>query len=76
MEDSWNNSDRFAAIAQAIGRVPHDQTPIGLGFKLRHNPATCVHCKAQIASLELAAIVRMLETERAERVEEGVGIDN
>jgi hypothetical protein len=73
MEDSWNNGDRFGAIAQAIGRLPHDQTPLGLGFKLTHNPTTCVRCKADIASLELSAIIRMLENER---VEEGVTIDN
>lgn len=73
MESSWENSDRFGAIGAAIGRVPHDQVPIGLGFKLRHNPASCVHCKAQIAALELAAIIRLMETEREQ---EGVGVDN
>ena len=73
MESEWENSDRFGAIAQAISRVPHDQVPIGLGFKLRHNPASCVHCKAQIASLELAAIIRLMENERSE---EGVTVDN
>lgn len=73
MEDSWDNSDRFHAISLAIGRVPHDQVPIGMGFKLRHNPTTCVPCKAQIAMLELMTIVRMLENEREE---EGVTVDN
>lgn len=71
MEDTWNNSDRFGAIGTAIARLPHDQSPIGLGFKLRHNPASCVHCKAQIAALELASIIRMLETER---IEEGAEV--
>lgn len=73
MEDSWNNSDRFAAIAQAIARTPHDQTPIGIGFKLRHNPSTCVHCKATIASLELAAILKIQEN--ALEVKDGISID-
>lgn len=73
MEATWDNSDRFGAIGAAISRVPHDQVPIGLGFKLRHNPASCTHCKAQIAALELASIIRLLETER---MEEGVGVDN
>lgn len=77
MESSWENSDRFAAISAAIAMVPHAQVPIGLGFKLRHNPASCIHCKAQIAALELAAIVRILETESEKlKAEEGVGIDN
>lgn len=73
MEDSWENSDRFGAIGDAISRVPHTQVPIGLGFKLRHNPASCVHCKAQIAALELASIIRLMETEREQ---EGVGVDS
>ena len=73
MEDHWDNSDRFGAIAQAIARIPHEQIPTGLGFKLIHNPTSCVHCKARIASLELASIMRMMETEREQ---EGVGVDN
>ena len=53
METTWDNIDRFGAIAQAINRIPHDQMTVGMGFKLRHNPEYCVRCKAQIASLEL-----------------------
>lgn len=74
MEDNWNNSDRHAAVAQAIARLPHDQTPIGLGFKLRHNPTTCVRCKAEIANLELAAIIKIQEN--ALEVKDGVPLDN
>lgn len=73
MEDTWNNSDRHGAIAQALGRLPHDQTPIGIGFKLRHNPSTCVRCKADIANLELAAIIKIQEN--ALEVKDGVPID-
>lgn len=73
MEAQWDNSDRFAAISQAIDRVPHSQVGIGLGFQLRHNPASCVHCKAQIAILELASIINIMELERSEG---SVTVDN
>ncbi len=61
MEDEWNNVSRFGAINQALYRLPHDQEPIGIGFKLRHSPATCIRCRANIALLELGTILRILE---------------
>jgi len=61
MENSWENEDRVNAVMVAVGNLPHDQSPIGIGFKLRHDPTSCRRCKANIAILELAAIIRMLE---------------
>jgi hypothetical protein len=70
MDAIWDNSTRFYAINEALHRIPHDQTAIGLGFRLRHNPTTCMRCRATIASLELAAIIRELETRDATEVVE------
>lgn len=73
MDDVWDNSTRFAAINLALSSVPHDQIALGLGFRLTHNPSSCRRCRANIASLELASLVRMLES-REEVVSEGVEI--
>lgn len=62
MDQTWDITDRFQAINEVIARAHHDQIPIGLGFKLRHNPSACSRCRANIAALELAAYIRVLET--------------
>jgi hypothetical protein len=72
MDQVWDNSSRFYAINEAIARLHHDESAIGLGFKLRHNPTSCFKCRATIASLELAAIVRELEAR--DLVEEEVDV--
>lgn len=61
MEMEWNNLARIGAIHQALYRLPHDQEPIGIGFKLRHNPTNCIRCRANIATLELRRIIEILE---------------
>jgi hypothetical protein len=61
MEQTWNNHNRFNAVFLAINQMHHDQTPIGIGFKLRHDPTQCVRCKANIAALELQAIINNYE---------------
>jgi len=61
MEDTWDNSTRFEAINNAIANLPHDQYPMGMGFRLAHNPTNCRRCKASIATLELASIIRYME---------------
>jgi hypothetical protein len=63
MEDTWENHNRFNAIFWAIGSMHHDQMPIGIGFKLRHDPTQCMRCKANIAALELQAIIRHYEND-------------
>jgi len=70
MEESWNNLDRIGAINQALYKLPHDQEPIGMGFKLRHNPTTCIRCRATIAILELGRIIYILENGEPEIGEE------
>jgi len=74
MEESWNNVDRFNAINSALVMVPHQQDPIGLGFRLRHDPTKCVRCKALIAVLELGGIMRVMESE-VESQQEVLNID-
>lgn len=76
MEDVWDNSSRFNCINEAIGRLPHDQIPIGIGFRLRHDPTKCIRCKAFISALELGTIVRLLETATEMVDEEEVTIDS
>lgn len=71
MDDVWDNRTRFASIHEALNRIPHDQTALGLGFKLTHNPQSCVRCRAYIATLELAAIFRQIENDEEQKVEEG-----
>lgn len=66
METSWDNPARFNAIFSVIDRLPHDQAPMGMGFKLIHNPATCIRCKAQIALLEMNAIINILSGKEEE----------
>jgi len=61
MDESWNHDDRIGAINQALYRIPHDQEPIGLGFKMRHNPTSCIRCRATIAILELRRVIEILE---------------
>ena len=60
---------------ELIGMQHHDEIPIGMGFKLRHNPSSCRRCKANIALLEIAAILRMYENEE-EVIEEGVTVES
>lgn len=69
MDDVWDNRTRFASIHEALNRIPHDQTALGLGFKLSHNPQSCSRCRAYIATLELDAIIRQLESKELEAVE-------
>lgn len=63
MDAVWNNESRFNALTIALSRLSHDQTAIGLGFKLRHSPTSCARCRANIAVLELAAIMHQLENQ-------------
>lgn len=74
MDDVWNNQTRFGSIHEALNRIPHDQTALGLGFKLTHNPQSCVRCRAYIATLELHGIIRMLQ-EKDSLVVEGTETD-
>jgi len=75
MESSWGNPERIGALMELIGMQHHDQIPIAMGFKLRHNPASCRRCKANIALLELAAILKMYENQE-EVIPEGVAIES
>ncbi len=62
MEAIWDDLARVNAVNEALNRLPHDQIPIGLGFKLRHNPTYCTKCKAGIAVLELARTIDILKS--------------
>ena len=68
--DGWNHTLRFASIHEAINRIPHDQTAMGMGFNLTHNPESCVRCRAFLATNELTAMFKRLE----EGVKEGESI--
>lgn len=61
MEREWDNRARFDSINFALSLLAHDQAPIGLGFRLRHDPTKCPRCKATIAVLELGGIINALE---------------
>lgn len=61
MDSEWNHESRYGAIIQALYRLPHDQEPIGIGFKLRHSPTTCTRCRANIAAAEMRRIIEILE---------------
>ena len=61
MESNWDNPQRIGVLFEVIGRLPHDQMPRGMGFSLSHNPTSCLRCKANIALLELSAVIRILE---------------
>lgn len=63
MDDVWDNLSRFRSIHEALNRLSHDEIAVGLGFKLTHNPANCIRCRANIAALELSSIVQLLENE-------------
>jgi hypothetical protein len=54
----WGMPERLAAIRIALDLLPHAQTPIGMGYKLSHQPTNCVRCRAEIALLELSTIVQ------------------
>lgn len=54
----WGNNERLSAISNALSTIPHNQTAIGLGFKLTHAPTNCIRCRAIIALLEISAIVQ------------------
>jgi hypothetical protein len=75
MENVWDNGSRFDAINGAIGRLPHDQIAVGIGFGLRHSPTSCVRCRAYIASLELATIIRTLELANDGERENGIEVN-
>ena len=61
MDTTFDNGLRFSAIFEAINSIPHDQSSVGLGFQLRHNPGTCRKCRAQLAAFELQAFIQVLE---------------
>lgn len=61
MDSEWTNESRYGAIIQALYRLPHDQEPTGIGFKLRHSPTTCTRCRANIAANEMRRIIEILE---------------
>lgn len=61
MDAEWGNPQRIGVLFEAIGRLHHDQMPRGLGFNLSHNPAACLRCRANIALLELSAVIKILE---------------
>lgn len=61
MDDVWDTDTRINAIHQVINRTPHDQTPVGIGFKLVHSPTVCIRCRANIAILELESLIDFLE---------------
>jgi len=63
----WGNKERFDAIGTALDILPHAQRPVGLGFKLIHDPKICLRCRATIALLELTSIVHHLERESEEQ---------
>jgi hypothetical protein len=75
MDKEWGNPQRIGALFELIGRQHHDQMPVGMGFNLRHNPGSCIRCRANTALLELAAILRNYESQE-EGVEEGVTIES
>lgn len=54
----WEMPERIAAIRIALDLLPHAQTPIGMGYKLTHQPTNCVRCRAEIALLEISTIVQ------------------
>lgn len=54
---NWGNPERIQAIQFALGMVPHNQTAIGLGFKLSHSPTNCLRCRAEISLLEIGGIL-------------------
>jgi hypothetical protein len=62
MNEGWDNKARFDSINIALSMVPHDQTAIGLGFRLRHDPTKCPRCRATIALLELGGILQSFES--------------
>ena len=75
MENEWNNSSRVGAIHSALNRLPHDMTATGMGFKLTHNPTTCIRCKAYIAILELDALLSGYEVRELQE-KESITSDN
>lgn len=54
----WGNPERVQAIQNALAATPHNQMAVGLGFKLAHSPTSCLRCRADIALLEISAILR------------------
>lgn len=58
-----DNNERVNAIVFALNRLSHDQTAVGLGFKLTHDPTKCARCQAYICVLQLSSIVNTQELE-------------
>lgn len=56
----WGNTERIQAIQFALSALPHEQTAVGMGFKLTHDPARCTRCRANIATLEISSILSVL----------------
>lgn len=56
----WGNIERVQAVQYALSALPHEQTAVGMGFKLTHDPARCVRCRANIAILEISSILSVL----------------
>lgn len=75
MESEWNNKSRFDSINVAIDLLPHTQSPIGMGFRLRHDPTRCYACKARISLLELSGIIHSYES-YFEAEKEGMTVDD
>lgn len=57
----WGNDQRLESIQQALQNVPHNQTSVGLGFKLNHNPTNCQRCRAEISLLELSTMIASVD---------------
>lgn len=56
-----DNNERVNAVIFALNRLGHDQTAVGLGFKLTHDPTKCARCQAYICILQLSSIVNAQE---------------
>lgn len=56
----WGNDERIKAIQYALSTIQHEQTAVGIGFKLHHDPARCVRCRAEIATLEISSILNVM----------------
>jgi len=56
--NEWGHSERVQAIQNALASMPHNQTPVGIGFKLTHSPTNCLRCRADIALLEISTILQ------------------
>lgn len=66
------NEDRINGVLFALNRMPHDQTTVGIGFKLIHDPTKCARCIAFNCLMQLGAILRSLESQTESQEEETI----